>query len=254
MHAKSYLLNQLNVLVTRPQTLANKLATLIEEEGGNALLYPVISIEDIDDSRDTLNHLANYDIGIFISPTAVRKTFQQLSALPSSLQVAAIGSSTAEVLSQHGVNISIEPDGHDSESLLQHERLQAETVGSKTIIIFRGVGGREHLANTLRERGATVDYAEVYRRARPTNVAPLSEQAISALDIITVTSNEGLQNLFDMNTHTNLLSQTPVMVPGNRSKQLAESLGFQTVVQAENATNAAYIDALKQWSSAQFKD
>ena len=41
-------------------------------------------------------------------------------------------------------------------------------------MVFRGVGGRELISDTLTERGAVVEYAECYRRVRPDNdVAPL---------------------------------------------------------------------------------
>jgi uroporphyrinogen-III synthase len=253
MNTQSAPLNQLNILVTRPQSLAGRLAKLIEDEGGNALLYPVISIIDVENPKKNLQileRLAVFDIAIFISPTAVRKTFEQVATLPTSLQIAAIGSSTVDALEHQGLHASIKPDGHDSEALLKHKQLQSEAIHDKSIIIFRGAGGREHLANSLRERGASVEYAEVYQRVRSNNLTPLTETAINTLDVITISSNEGLQNLFDMNTHTQLLTLIPIIVPGARANQLAKTLGFTTVIQAENATNAAYINALKHWSSA----
>jgi uroporphyrinogen-III synthase len=37
----------------------------------------------------------------------------------------------------------------------------------KRVIIFRGEGGRELLGETLKQRGAAVEYVSCYRRARP---------------------------------------------------------------------------------------
>ena len=247
-------LHGLNILVTRPKELTKNLAQLIEREGGKAVLYPVITIEDINTagiSDKILNRLSSFDIAIFISPTAVSKTFETIESLPSTLKVAAIGSSTESALTKHNVVVSIKTDGHTSEALLCHEQFQDKQIRGKSIVIFRGVGGREQLGNTLISRGGKISYAEMYKRVRPQNMASITDNKLNAVNIITVTSNEGLQNLFDLTINKSLLTQKPLLVPGSRCKKLAETLGFSNITQSDNATDAACINALKSWAGAQ---
>jgi uroporphyrinogen-III synthase len=244
-------LHGLTVLVTRPIELAKQLASKIEQLGARSIIYPVISIEAPDDTtqRDQLlQQLEDFDIAIFISPTAVTKTLECIKSLPPSLQVAAIGSSTEKALDQHKITVSVKPEGHNSDALLAHVQLQTEHVNGKSIVIFRGVGGREHLGDVLRSRGAKIYYAEMYQRALPQNTAPLTDSELDSISIIMVSSNQGLQNLFDLTTNTKALCQIPLLVPGNRGEQLAKALGFSSVIQSDNATDSAYINALQNWA------
>jgi uroporphyrinogen-III synthase len=115
------------------------------------------------------------------------------------VEVAAVGDATAQALRNSGFARVISPAGrHDSEALLETARLQA--VRGENIIVFRGVGGREHLKETLEARGAKVRYAQCYRRVRPSaDAAPLlaafdrgEVHAVSAL------SGETLENFVTM--------------------------------------------------------
>ena len=103
------------------------------------------------------------------------------------------------------------------------------------MVIFRGEGGRELLGETLRARGAAVEYAECYRRVRPElDPAPLLEAwAGSGLDAVTVTSSEGLRNLAEMVGRSRAASgcsRTPLFVPHPRIAEAARGLGVRTVI------------------------
>src|SRR5690606_16987689 len=87
---------------------------------------------------------------------------------------------------------------------------------------------------TLRARGALVEYAECYRRARPPgDAAPLIEHARRGeLHAITVTSSEGLRNLAAMlgEAGRDVLRETPLFVPHPRIGEAAQALDVRTVV------------------------
>jgi len=249
--AKQFLAD-LKVLVTRPKELASNLAFLIEQAGGIPVLYPVISIEEPNNTelRDrALKQLSSFDMAVFISPTAVRKTLEHVNQFPATLRIAALGSSTANSLKQNNIPVSIQPDGHDSESLLKLAELQPDKITGKSIVIFRGEGGRDMLGDTLASRGSHVHYAEMYRRACAKNKPPLSVEQLNDIDIITVTSNEGLQNLFELAENKPALLKLPLIVPGERCERLARELGFNEIVKSPDARDTSCLETLRSWTT-----
>jgi len=235
------------VLVTRPQSRAEGLCRMIELAGGKALRFPAIVIEaprDTSGREQVARRIDDYDIAVFISPTAAEQTLDYLGDRTGSMKVAAIGSRTAYTLQQAGIRVDIQPDGHDSESLLAQAEFQTGVITGKHIVIFKGEGGRELLADTLAARGAIITLADMYRR-RPPRDSDALERAIESCDIVTVSSNEGLQNLYTLAKHKQPLLARTLVVPGSRATELAASLGFTDVIQADNATDSACINALK---------
>src|SRR5437870_13559073 len=85
------------IVVTRPRGLAGELARRIEEEGGRALLFPAIEIEDVPEPA-ALARLEAFDLAVFISPTAAQKVFRWIDAWPSRLRAAAVGEGTRREL------------------------------------------------------------------------------------------------------------------------------------------------------------
>ena len=80
---------------------------------------------------------------------------------PAGLIAFAPGPGTAEALADAGIaNVRIPATTFDSDGLLALPEL-ASTSQGKRVLIFRGDGGREQLGDTLRARGAEVDYVVV---------------------------------------------------------------------------------------------
>jgi uroporphyrinogen-III synthase len=153
-------------------------------------------------------------------------------SFPAQLKVAAVGRGSADALEALGVRPVIAPEeGADSESLLRVPEL--EHVAEQRIVIFRGVGGRELLRDTLVARGASVEYAECYRRVRPEADRTLLMQSWSKgeIDAIVVTSSEGLRNLHDLigADGRELLAMTPVFASHERIAATASELGLKQV-------------------------
>jgi uroporphyrinogen-III synthase len=229
------------IVITRPQEQAHRLAGLVGAEGGNPILFPVLEILDSGDLKPLnalIDRLDEFDLAVFISPSAVNKAMNLICArrtLPPRLRVAAIGRGSTRELKHFGVNEVIAPGRKfDSEALLEMPELQ--DVRGRRIVIFRGDGGRELLGDTLVARGATIEYAECYRRRKPDiDAAPLLRAwARNELHAIVVTSSEGLRNLFDLvgKLGQSWLRTTPLFVTHARIAATARALGLSVIIES----------------------
>ena len=247
-----------HIVITRPAAQARKLSQLVRAEGGIEHLFPLIEIVALSDYTAfdaTLEDLQDHDWAIFISSNAVENGMPRLIArhgtLPPTLRFAAIGPVTAAGLTQHGVTQTLTPQGRfDSEALLELPEMQA--VAGKKIMIFRGVGGRELLAERLRARGAQVTFAECYRRINPQASADSLHTLWqnNQLDAIVVTSSEAMRHLLDLvDEGATWLSGTPVCVNHARIGELGAQHGLMTSVAdapGDEAMLACLISTLDQ--------
>lgn len=236
------------VLVTRPRAQAEVLCDLIRAAGGEPILFPTVEIQPPHDAEAARAALAqSWDILIFVSRNAVKQALELSPSgqLPAG-QTAAVGAATAAALTEIGRAPNLVPNQHfDSEGLLALPDLQQ--VRGQRILIVRGEGGRGLLNETLRQRGATVAYAEVYRRALPQlDAAPLMTTWRPTLNLLTATSNEVLNNLYQLipDEHRGWFLNLPLAVFSERGAATAMQLGFRTVAVARESSDPALLDAL----------
>jgi uroporphyrinogen-III synthase len=199
-----------------------------------------------------LQHLNDFTWLIFTSSNAVNFALKANSGKIAEFearQIAAIGKATADALKLAGLSIQALPEqNYNSEALLALPAMQ--NVQGQKILIVRGEGGREELANTLRARGADVCYLNVYKRTIPNScnndVSELLEQ--QQLDIITATSVETLQNLLimlDTKYHSQLFA-LPLIVVSDRIKQVANEMGFKRIAVARSPSDEAILETINQ--------
>lgn len=230
------------IVVTRPLAQAAPLAAAIEQAGGTALIFPLLDISPPDDPaamQAGLAHLADYHIAIFISPNAVDFSLPAIFAgpgWPPGLTPAAIGPSTAKALAAQGIAPCLLPgERFDSEGLLDEADFAVDRIAGQKILILRGNGGRELLADTLRQRGAQVDCLTCYQRSAPSgDFSALSTAwANGTLSGLALSSSEALRHLVDHLNPTDRahLARTPVFVPHARIAETARHCGLQRIIQ-----------------------
>ncbi|HEU0219549.1 MAG TPA: uroporphyrinogen-III synthase [Gallionella sp.] len=242
----------LKIAVTRPREQAAPLARCIEQAGGIPLLFPLLDIAPPQDSQtlhEQVSRLAQFDLAIFISPNAVQygmAAIRSAGVLPPALKIAAVGQGSAKALRELGITGVIVPvERFDSEGLLALPELQ--NVAGWRVLIFRGDGGRELLGDTLRARGATVEYVACYRRSKPQqDIAALLE---AAPDVLTVTSSEALDHLWQMlgDARRDRVCGLPLFVPHTRIAELAQRQGWRQVL-LTGAGDDGLLSALIAWA------
>ena len=244
------------VLLTRPAEESALLAASLSDVGIFSSSLPLLEMEPVSASatmRKVIEHLDRYCAVIVVSKPAARMGLALIAPawprLPH-LQWFSVGAATAQVLREHGLQVSFPTQGDDSEALLAMESLrQAISRPDARVLILRGEGGRELLAERLRERGASVEYLELYRRdlpAYPPNELPRRIEA-ERLNGLVVSSGQGFEHLRQMAGDAwSTIAQLPLFVPSPRVAELARAAGAQTVVDCRGASAAALLTALRE--------
>ncbi len=240
------------ILVTRPAHQAEELCALIESLNGVALRFPAMQIQPpADEVTPGALLLGASGMMIFISPNAVNYGLQLLQGkrLSARLMLGAVGKATAQALHEAGYRVDLLPvERFDTEGLLALPELQR--ISGENIVIVRGEGGRPLLGDSLRERGAEVVYAEVYRRVCPdVDPSSLLRRWQRDVTLVITTSNDILLNLKKIlgDKGWPQLRRTPLLVISERMVEMAEKMGFETILRADNAANPIVLECACDW-------
>ena len=170
----------MRVIVTRPAAQAASWVAQLQGRGIAAAALPLIGIAAPVDPvavRDAWLGLADKRLVFFVSPNAAECFFSarpdpdpdpEHAVWPTNVDAASPGPGTSEVLRRCGVpaTLIVEPPANapqfDSESLWGV--LQVRSWTAAPVLVVRGDGGRDWLADQLRRSGAEVDFVAAYRR------------------------------------------------------------------------------------------
>lgn len=247
----------LPVLVIRPATQAADICSALAAMDCEVIRHPMLEIKALAETpaiKSQFMNIDSYDVVIVISSNAAEIGLSHMDQYwplgqfnvsgPLGIDWVAIGPVTARVMREQGLDVKIPASRFDSESALIMPEL--ENVAGKKVLIWRGVGGREKLASTLRERGAEVFYSELYERLVPDYDDQQWQQALAQQPLLMVSSGQGLEAI---------VSQQPriadkirgIIAPSQRVAELAESLGVTQIEMADSALDADMLAAVKRW-------
>jgi uroporphyrinogen-III synthase len=238
--------------LTRPAQQAGVLQAALEAQGARVFCLPLLEIVPVSPKREQLQHLKDldrYDLVVYISSNAARFGLERIlewwAQYPVGLLNVAVGSGTAAVLLEQGLEVSYPLERMDSEGMLALPEL-ADIQGKRALIV-RGVGGREVLADGLRARGCAVDYVELYERIAPRHPVDYLAHCLEALppDAVVISSAEAMDNLKELFLAVgDEWQELPLFVASERLRLHARQLGFHRVRCLESASDAAIITGL----------
>lgn len=241
-------------LVVRPEPQASRLSQALLTAGHQPVTSPLLSFVEGNELHrlpELLGSLSSDDYVIAVSVHAVSFTDNALRenglAWPKAHYIA-VGEATGNAFADVGVQGAAVPNDPRSEGIISLPGL-ADVTGRR-VVILRGNGGRHMISPTLSNRGAHVDYCEVYQRVySPDPHGELVKGWQSqGVDSIIITSGGLLSHIVQLataNAKDWLLSRL-LIVPSIRVVQEAKELGFTQIINAEGASNQALIAALDE--------
>lgn len=243
---------KLILAITRPEQQGLKLQQALEQVGISSICQPLFSYQLNTNKTLIQEKIATLspNIIIFVSTAAVKYADQALPLkrwiLPQQ-HVLAVGRATQQLLKQKNID-AISPEQSDSEGLLALPLLQIEkSNNAKSILIVRGNGGREFLAEQLTERGAYVQYLESYQRiwSELTN-EQLTLWHNKKINGIVITSNALLKRVVNLIDITDNYWQNTCLwiVASNRIAQSAINMGLKNVINTQGADTKAIVTTL----------
>ncbi|HCG39478.1 MAG TPA: uroporphyrinogen-III synthase [Pseudomonas sp.] len=245
------------LLLTRPAEECGAVADVLAEAGIHSASLPLLAIKPLPETaeqRATVLELDRYCAVIVVSKPAARLGIELLDRYwpqpPLGQAWFSVGAATGAILADYGLDASWPERGDDSEALLALPRLgEALARPDPKVLILRGEGGRELLAETLRARGVQVDILELYRRYLPdypagTLAATLRSERLNGL---VVSSGQGLLSLRELAADTwPEMLELPLFVPSPRVAEMARQLGAKRIVDCRGASVAALLAALRE--------
>src|SRR5471032_2634687 len=254
------------VVVTRPLGQSAALLALLEQAGFESIEFPLIDIGPVADAAPLHAALGelyapaplDFALVVFVSPNAIDHAFAALSsAWPLQIPIGVVGPGSVAALARQGVaspaytivspaagaTVTETPTDprYDSEALYAaiEAHFGPDGLKDKRVLIVRGDGGREWLADALSAAGAKVEKVAAYRRIVPEPSmrdwerihALLAGEAHAWL----LTSSEGVRNLEELAREhltvdeTLTLKHAPLVTPHPRIAEASRQAGFDRI-------------------------
>lgn len=263
------------IVITRPSGQARQLSEALQvsllssgftkQTSPQIISLPLLTIAPKGDDvlrGQITTALKTADLAIFVSPNAIEctmrlleRSWQEVSDRP--LPIGVMGGSSLAALNNHGIGL----EGNATKIILPQSNAQWDSEGlwselqalnwnwsSKKVIIFKGEGGRDWLAETLKQAGAQVEAFSVYTRV-PLDLNSSAWNDVHEMDFAKslwlLTSSEAVRYLGQAKLPLDLAT---AICPHHNIADAAEQIGFGEVFTCEPG-DEALIAASQAWLS-----
>jgi uroporphyrinogen-III synthase len=258
------------IIVTRPSGQARQLIEVltraIDTSGvgkrslPEILSLPLLTIAPKSDAN-LADHIATVlggaDLAIFVSPNAIESVMRLLERdwqdfSKKIIPIGVMGGSSHLALKNHGIGLEESPtpiiipkanENWDSEGLWKELQSLQWNWQNKKVIIFKGEGGRDWLADTLIKAGASVEAISTYSRI-PLDIDDPAWQLVREMDLSKslwlLTSSEAVRYLGEVmkDQFTQSLNPASALCPHHNIADAAEMIGFGEVFTSEPGDEA----------------
>jgi uroporphyrinogen-III synthase len=245
------------IMVTRTQTQAEGLSSILRGLGAEVIEAPVIEIRPPNSYEALDAALANilqYDWLVLTSVNGVEALFSRLEPLGLSvdslqhLKIAAIGPATEERIQDHGLVVDVVPQRYVAEEVVRSLR---KLVKGEKVLLVRAKIARDVIPQKLREAGADVEVIEGYQTVVPENARERIQRVFQngTPDAITFTSSSTVKNFLSIIVGTEIpakLTEVKFASIGPVTSETLREHGLPVHLEADEYTMEGLAQALVQ--------
>ncbi len=247
------------IVVTRPREQAREMVESLEELGALVVQAPTVRIAAAEDDAplaEACSDLSRFQ-WVVLPNTASADAFLRAVLLAGDIRelkgvgICAIGQASVERFGGLGVRVDVPAVEYRPEMMVEALSASGRLVGSH-VLLPRGEGAREVLADILRNAGANVHEVGAYRTV-PIVVGDPREPDIykmlleKEIDVVAFTSASTVRDyveLYGADPLADLLASTSVACIGPVTAEVARTYGIDTTILPDEYTIAGLIAAI----------
>lgn len=236
------------ILVTRPRHQAGETVRLIEDRGGEAVLFPCLQMECL--SREIMaaaEQTGRASDILFTSANGVHCVAEtlgdRLAELFTGKRIVAVGDKTAAALREHGLKADLIPATYSQQGLIELYRQHGMP---ESLLFFRAREGRDLLAAELAAAGCEVSMVFAYHSSCPTDdaSATIADIKNGAIDAVLLGSPKTALNYLQRIGDATVANIPAIVVISPQVAETATAAGLGVQAVAKTASFDAMLDAL----------